>query len=145
MSVPQHHRERAPAPKLLDAQKVHAPVALASLSQHSVAPSRPPSRPNQGSAHRAVGHRDHAQCAFCAGGWRTVASSATARFSQINSAAPRYFVDSIPKGAKPADVPVEQPTNFQFVRGAIDQLAGEIVLGVRPTLAVEDYQLKNRK
>ena len=45
-----------------------------------------------------------------AGGLMSYGADQEERYRRI-----AYFVDSILKGSKPADIPVEQPTKFEFV------------------------------
>ena len=51
---------------------------------------------------------------------------------RIRSRAPADFVDKILRGAKPADLPVEQPAKFEFVING--RTAKNLGLGVPPNL-----------
>jgi putative ABC transport system substrate-binding protein len=50
-----------------------------------------------------------------------------------------YFVDKIIKGAKPADLPVEQPTKFDFVINR--KTAKQLGVTISPSLLIRADQV----
>jgi putative ABC transport system substrate-binding protein len=70
-----------------------------------------------------------------AGGLMSYAADLAASYRRV-----AYYVDKILKGAKPADLPVEQPTKFEFVINL--KAAKQIGLTIPPNVLVRGGQLR---